>query len=95
MIAALWSVCGPPLSLCAEPPAAMQYTEPIRAQMSCGMAITSFRPQTPAILPIPSAVLEGISKTGRFVPLTFWIRGSPVSNLCYPKKVTLPLPRLF
>jgi len=41
--------------------------------MSCGMVVASFRPQTPAILPVPSAVLEGISKTGRFVPLSFRI----------------------
>jgi len=82
MIAALWSVCSA-LSLFAQPPVATQYTELIRAQVSCGMVITSFRPQTPAVLPTPPNVLEGFSKTRRYAPLSPRILLFPAADLGY------------
>jgi len=46
--------------------------------MSCGMVVTSFQPQTPAVLPTPPNILEGFSKTKRYASLSPGLWFSPL-----------------
>lgn len=63
--------------------------------MSCGMIVTSFRPQTPAILPTPPMVLEGFSRTGRSAPFTSKFKGSPLLTWARKSDAAFAIPALI